>query len=264
MYAWIKQRVVDFLRVPPEPADPAGREESLRVFRAAPGFFKYRRLVWLIGSVIGGVIELAVFLGALFGGLALLENSTIGGTVVLLIALFTLVFAVFMMAFSYITMRLDYEFRWYKVTDRSLRIREGVWFVREMTMSFANIQNISISQGPLQRIFGISDLQVETAGGGGKFVGQQQPGQSQVFNMHVGFFRGVDNAEEIRDLMLTRLRRLKDSGLGDIEEAAELAPEVVPGTAPAAPPLPLKALLQSMAAEARAMREAAASMDRGR
>src|SRR5207249_3022813 len=70
-------------------------------------------------------------------------------------------------------LRLDYEKRWYVVTDRSLRIREGVVKVREMTVNFANIQNISISQGPLQRILGIADLRVDTAGGGGRAANPQ-------------------------------------------------------------------------------------------
>ena len=38
--------------------------------------------------------------------------------------------------------------------------------VREMTVTFANIQNAPVNQGPIQRALGIADLQVETAGGG--------------------------------------------------------------------------------------------------
>ncbi len=36
--------------------------------------------------------------------------------------------------------------------------------------------------------------------------------------MHTAFFRGVDNANVIRELIQNRLRELKDSGLGDHEE----------------------------------------------
>lgn len=39
----------------------------------------------------------------------------------------------------YTLARLDYELRWCIVTDRSLRIREGIASVRESTMTFANI-----------------------------------------------------------------------------------------------------------------------------
>ncbi len=120
---------------------------------------------------------------------------------------------------TYFWLRLNYELRWYKITDRSLRIRSGVWNVHEMTMTFANVQNISIAQGPLERLFGISDVRVETAGGGNS--NPHGEGDGLGVNLHVGVFRGVDNPEEIRDLMLERLRRLRDTGLGDLDETRD-------------------------------------------
>jgi hypothetical protein len=92
-----------------------------------------------------------------------------------------------------------------------------------MTMTFANIQNISVAQGPLQRLFGIADLKVDSAGGGGGGALQAKGdifGQTSRFNMHTAFFRGVDNAEEIKALMLARQRGARDAGLGDQEESA--------------------------------------------
>ena len=63
---------------------------------------------------------------------------------------------------TYFLLRLDYEQRWYMVTDRSLRLRSGVWSVRELTMSFANLQQITVSQGPLQRYLGLADVCVRS------------------------------------------------------------------------------------------------------
>ena len=37
--------------------------------------------------------------------------------------------------------------------------------------------------------------------------------------MHQGFFHGIDNAPEVRAMMLERLRLLRDTGLGDPDEA---------------------------------------------
>ncbi len=37
-------------------------------------------------------------------------------------------------------------------------------------------------------------------------------------NRHTIWFRGVDNANEIKELIPQRLRQLKDSGLGDYEK----------------------------------------------
>jgi membrane protein YdbS with pleckstrin-like domain len=115
---------------------------------------------------------------------------------------------------TYAIRRLDYEMRWYVVTDRSLRIRTGVWRVQELTMSFANLQQVEVTQGPVQRLLGLADVRVQSAGGGGGQA-QQHSGRP---SLHLGHFHGVDNAVEIRDLILDRLRRFRESGLGDPEE----------------------------------------------
>ncbi len=111
-------------------------------------------------------------------------------------------------------MQLDYELRWYIVTDCSLRIREGVASLRETTMTFANIQNLSIEQGPIQRLLGIADLKVRTAGGGPGDEDDSSGDSEKSDSMHVAYFRGVDNAPELRDTILAQLQRLKSAGLG--------------------------------------------------
>ena len=37
--------------------------------------------------------------------------------------------------------------------------------------------------------------------------------------MHRGFFHGIDNAPEVRELIQERLRQFRDAGLGDPDEA---------------------------------------------
>ena len=62
-------------------------------------------------------------------------------------------------------LRLDFELRWYIVSDRACASARGSSRCREKTMTFANIQHIGIRQGPLQRLLGIADVEVRTAGG---------------------------------------------------------------------------------------------------
>jgi hypothetical protein len=120
---------------------------------------------------------------------------------------------------TFALVRLEYEQRWYIVTDRSLRIRSGLLALRESTMSFANVQQVTVSQGPLQRLLGIADVQVRSAGGGGSSEhGKGSPDES----MHIGIFHGVENAIEIRDLILERLRRFRATGLGDPDDHREV------------------------------------------
>jgi hypothetical protein len=128
-------------------------------------------------------------------------------------------------------------------------------------MSFANVQNLSTEQGPLQRLFGIADLKVRTAGGGGKSEGE--PGEAGKKDLHLGYFRGVDDAEGIRDLILGRLRGLKDAGLGDPDEPVEPATRAgaVAEAEPSAPasdrgPATVLDAARELLAEARALRAA--------
>ncbi len=221
MYERVKSSLLWLLKVPPEPHDPMGDVQSLRVFRAAPGYLRYITLGWLIAQLallLGGLV---VFASLLFA------SATSGWMGVVVLALGLLALAVFVgqAALTYFSLRLSYEMRWYKVTDRSLRIRVGVWSVHEMTMTFANVQNISITQGPLERLFGIWDVRVDTAGGGSHSARHGQ-GEGSDANLHTAVFRGVDEAEQIRDMMLARLRRGKDPGLGDLDDVH--APERPP------------------------------------
>lgn len=210
MYDALKAWLLWLLKVPPEPNDPSGDARTLRVFRAAPGYLRYITAGWLLtqlailAGIVAADIPTAIFLRGSGLATAVLAVVTVLGL---------LAFAV-QFALTWFALRLDYELRWYKVTDRSLRIRSGVWNVSEMTMTFDNIQNITVTQGPLERFFGISDVRVTTAGGG-EAAAQKKSGHGGGQNLHLGVFRGVDNPEEIRDLMLARLRRLRDTGLGD-------------------------------------------------
>ena len=157
---------------------------------------------------------------------------------------------------TYLVARLDYELRWYMVTDRSLRLRVGVWYVAESTMSFANTQQVLVTQGPVQRLLGLADVRVQSAGGGSS--PQHQKGED---DLHQARFHSVTNAPQIRDLILDRLRRYRESGLGDPEEAGRRAlspPSSVKEPAPYPQPTSSPDLLtaaRELAAEARALRE---------
>jgi uncharacterized membrane protein YdbT with pleckstrin-like domain len=203
---------LDLLRVPPEPEPPPGSPP--RIFRAAPNFFKLRVVRWALAHFLAifGLLWALYFvhwvgtthaprvvvwllrLGEVFGWLAFAFEVMLGWTIV----------------------RLDYELRWYMLSDRAIRIREGITNVREKTIALANVQNIAIRQGPLQRLLGIADVEVKTAGGGSS--GEHDGGKNIGEPMHVAYFRGVDNASEIRDLVREGVRVQRNAGLGDPDE----------------------------------------------
>ena len=117
---------------------------------------------------------------------------------------------------SLLAVRLDYTQRWYMVTDRSLRLRWGVVRIQETTMSFANLQQVSVHQGPLQRLLKIADVEVRSAGGGS---GKEEEGGGD--SMHRSLFHAVENAPEIRDLILNRLQHYRQAGLGEPDDREE-------------------------------------------
>jgi membrane protein YdbS with pleckstrin-like domain len=67
---------------------------------------------------------------------------------------------------AYVAIHLRYDTTWYVLSSRSLRIRRGVWVIHETTLTFENIQNVSVDSGPLEQWFGIANVMVDTAGGG--------------------------------------------------------------------------------------------------
>jgi membrane protein YdbS with pleckstrin-like domain len=183
------------------PALPLEPGERMEVFQPANGFLRYLKFKFWIG--------LAVFDGAIF--LAWLVMTAAVPWLGVLFALPALVVAVLPDVVVYVAIHLQYDTTWYVMTHRSLRIRRGIWAIHETTITFENVQNVEVNQGPLERIFGIADVHVDTAGGGGKMHGDNTGGG----NAHRGLIQGVDNAEAIRDLIMHRLRHSRTTGLGD-------------------------------------------------
>ncbi len=226
MIEGLKAPVLRMLRVPAEPAPPAGSAESVRTFRASRKFYYLMLIRWCIVH-LATLAGFVVFLGMDF-------SSHLGKASLPVRIIETVAVALFFLQlpFSFLLVRFDYDLRWYIVTDRSLRIRYGLFLVREMTMAFANIQQITLRQGPLQRLLGIADLEVRTAGGGSTQGDTGQGDRRGGPSGHLGFFHGVENAAEIRDLILARLRHWRDAGLGDPDGAriTELAASVKSST----------------------------------
>jgi membrane protein YdbS with pleckstrin-like domain len=242
------------LRVPPEPALPEGARD-VRVFRAAPGYYRYRLAAWALkqaGALFGllwGFVVFSSFARAI-------ESPWASWALLVVEGLAWTTFAG-QLALSLAVLRLDFELRWYIVSDRSLRIRDGILSVREKTITFANVQNIAIRQNPLQRMLGIADVKVATAGGGnGGGEGKGEMGET----MHEGYFRGVANAEEIRTAIQERVRLHRDSGLGDPDEPAAPAPVPLPRlAAPDAGAADALAAARELRDEMRALRGALAA-----
>ncbi len=203
MYGLVRSLLLRVLSAPTEPPDaPAGSPDSVQVFRASKRLLTVR----MIGlALVMGFFILPMVPAFVVGLAGDAPAAAIGSGVVL----FGLVGLSLMRWFL---IRLDWDMRYYIVTDHSLRIRQGALIIRESTFTFANVQNVSVHQGPIDRLVGISNVRIDTAGGGGAAQGQQGMGG------HQGVLVGIENAPEVRDRILALLREYRDAGLGDTDD----------------------------------------------
>jgi uncharacterized membrane protein YdbT with pleckstrin-like domain len=207
IYRGVWASVVALFRIPPDPPTLPAVSGSVRSLRPSPGFLRYLKFFFWLVFVPGDVLPLvgwfAIYNRSETLGLALIPLLVVG-----LIAPDVI---------AYVGIHLRYDTTWYVLTDRSLRIRRGIWVLHETTISFENVQNVEVRQGPLQRYFGIADVIVQTAGGGAH-QGKGEAGAS--LGAHTGILQGLDNAEDVRNLILDRVRRSRSAGLGDDRAAA--------------------------------------------
>jgi membrane protein YdbS with pleckstrin-like domain len=198
------------LSVPAEPHAPEGSPDSIQIFRAGRNYYVWSILAWCARTLFL-VAALTAIAFALAAGAP--EWPDWVRTIVAALMIFVWLAALAAAAVSFLALRLAYLLRWYIVTDRSLRIRRGIFVVDELTMTYSNIQEVRVASGPLQLLLGLADVEVQAAGGGRGERGKRTG--------HVGRLEGLSNANEIRDLLMDRLRRYRDAGLGDTPHQTE-------------------------------------------
>ncbi len=195
-----------WFRVPSEPPTlPVVPGEHLQSFRPSEGFLRYLKFrFWVLLFVIDIALVIA--------WLSITAASFFIGLWLTPLALAVIVLPDIV---AYVAIHLRYDTTWYVLTHRSLRIRRGIWVIHETTITFENIQNVSVDSGPLERWFGIANVIVDTAGGSPGKTSHGKPME----NFHRGIIEGIDQPEEIRDLIMNRLRQSRSSGLGDEQSA---------------------------------------------
>ncbi|MHC4107087.1 MAG: PH domain-containing protein [Planctomycetota bacterium] len=199
LYARLWRVLVEFFRVPDEPPSPPARPgEPFKVFQPSEGYLRYQKFrFWVLLTLVDiPLIALWIWVLVVIWWLGLL------------LAPVFLVVIVLPDIVAYVAIHLRYDTMWYALSERSMRIRHGIWVIQETTITFENVQNLSLRQGPLERHFGIARVVVQTAGGGGQGAAGGSSG-------HTGLIEGVNNAPEIRDLIMDRVRHSKTASAGD-------------------------------------------------
>lgn len=187
-------------RVPEEaPTLPGDREEEVRSFHPSPAFLRYLKLYFWVLAILVDVLILSLWIGLY------LANPSLAAW----LAVPALVLAVAPDVVAYLALHLKYDTMWYVMNDRSLRCRRGIWNIVEHTITFENVQNVHVTRGPIQYLFGVWTLVIETAGAA-------EPDDANRFAVgNKAIMEGIENPEEIRELILDRVRRSRGTGLGE-------------------------------------------------
>jgi len=138
-----------------------------------------------------------------------------------------------LLIFRYITLR-------YRFDPEGIHMRWGLLFRNEVNLTYARIQDIHMTSGLIQRWFGLSDLQIQTASGSTKA------------EMTI---EGMLQSDAIRDFLYTRMRGYRVPASAPISTSAPAAVASANGPSPAGDAQALQ-LLSEIVAELRATREA--------
>lgn len=197
--------LTNLLLVPDQPPNlPSFDQEQIEYHRPSPSFLAYKKFLFWIGLFTLDIIFIVAWV-------VLLVLAPFWG---LITAPLWLALIVLPDLIAYIVLHLAYDTTWYVLSDRSMRIRRGIWTIHETTITFENVQNVNIVQGPLQRWFGFANLSVSTAGGGSTT-------EVSTMGSHSGWLEGIANAEELRQRILQKAQH--NAGLGDELESVASA-----------------------------------------
>ena len=115
--------------------------------------------------ITGGIFTVVIAAGSLVGvGFNLLREGDASGTRWIVLPAVWLVFVVLLAWQSYAWPPRAYEHTSYRVDDQGIEIRTGVFWRVVINVPRSRVQHIDVSQGPVERRYGLGTLVIYTAG----------------------------------------------------------------------------------------------------
>lgn len=171
------------------------------------------KAVWLfffsfVFRSIVPIIFLSIWVSAFLSGL--MKDS--GGDTELSFSFFKWLWLIIpaYLILCFVWAKLTYHYYRYELIESGFRKESGVIYKKYVTIPYDRIQNVDIHRGILARIFGLSDLNIQTAGFSatvsrhgisGAGAEGRLPGTS------------LEVAEQLRDELIQRARQSKNQGL---------------------------------------------------
>ncbi|HXW08146.1 MAG TPA: PH domain-containing protein [Vicinamibacterales bacterium] len=125
--------------------------------RLDPAIIPMHRVVGLIVTVC---VSMAVLIGGVIG---LVVGSLPGQSLSTVIAVWTLSSAL-LGWFCFVWPPIEYRYLFYRLDGDGIEIRHGVFWRTVVSVPRSRVQHLDVSQGPLQRSFGLGTLRIYTAG----------------------------------------------------------------------------------------------------
>jgi hypothetical protein len=152
---------------------------------------KEQGAMWFIAWAISFVLGLALCWGLLRTVDKLIFDLCLVGWLILmsLILLWILAF---------------YKSLEYVIDSDSIKMRKGVFWRKSVTVPYTKITNIDVTQGPLQRVFNIGTIHIQTAGASGP-----RGAEAELKLL------GVRDLEGLKDTIMARIRGYTISGTSD-------------------------------------------------
>lgn len=140
-----------------------------------------RKMWQLINSfwfILGAIVLLLL---VLFSG----EPVLMGFFLTILLIMF-LITAIYLSAF--------FKTLEYQIDNDAVRLKKGVFWRIRTTVPYNKITNIDVTQGPIERMFGLSHLKIQTAGASGT---QGVPAEL--------IMTGIRDIEALKDMIISRM-----------------------------------------------------------
>jgi len=176
------------------------------ILRPDSDLMKYWRWHWAVWSIVSCVPFLILALG-----LPSPANWILGGICALFVTISLLTRAYLPLYFDTLT---------YTIEEDLVMGTRGVFFKKRVTVPFRKITNIDISQGPVQRMFGLGSIHVQTAGAAGA--------QAVVAELRI---EGMKEFDELRDEILRLLRAFYKQPAADASSTTATAADSASMTA---------------------------------
>ncbi|WP_329744436.1 PH domain-containing protein [Clostridium perfringens] len=122
---------------------------------------------WILGRTIGLIVLMFIYLGIIFvlPKMDIQWADYILNNHMRIVNILSFIIIGITVLSAYIEPFFEYKQWSYRIDEEEIFLTEGVFFKRSVTIPIVRIQNINLSEGPVNRKFNLADVKIGTAGG---------------------------------------------------------------------------------------------------